>query len=435
MAMPKAGKERKRRWKKLAIGRVDLTPPVPIRLSGFGRIRQARGVHDSIWARIFLFEGKEELLWITMDLVGMDEILLPMLAGRTGIPEEHILISATHTHSGPVGTLLNTRPPFEGCELVFGDYNSVYMEKIADEISDKVRSLRHQLQPYQTRVIHGKIEGLGTNRHDPNMENDPDVMLLDFEMEDGRKAMICKMACHPTVLNQDNLKISADFPGTLEKSFPQYEQIGYVNGSCGDISTRFTRKANGEKELERYKELIEKTLRNLLDDAPDYSIPKGIEMKQKWMAVRKKPVVSVQMAEQKVREARKHLEEVKAQGADALTVRLAASVAEGTENDLMGAKMAAIQNSQLEELLLCVNVLDFNGQKIVTTPLELFCTLSNSVKERTGAEFIGYTNGYGLYMPDQEAFEKGFYESYSSPYACGQGEALMERIEQWINTK
>lgn len=419
---------------KIAIGRVDLTTPVPIRLSGFGKVRQAKGVHDPVWARIFLFEGKEELLWITMDLLGMDEGMVQMLSKRTGIPADRIVISATHTHSAPVGTLLNTVPPFEGLEAVVGDYNSVYMEKIANEIVEKVNELKNELQPYQTRVIKGTIEGLGTNRHDPEMENDPDVMLLDFLLEDGRKAMICRMACHPTVLNQDNLLISADYPGTLEKGLPEYDTVAYVNGSCGDISTRFTRKANGFEELDRYGKLIADTLHGLIEGAGEYEQPSGIHNEQKWIALRKKQMPPVKEAEQKVKEAKENLERIKAEGGDPLAVRLASSVMEGLENDLMGARIAEKQNSQLEEFLDCVNLLDFHGQKIVTTPFELFCTLSNPLKARTGVEVVGYTNGLGTYLPDQGAYEQGYYESFSSPYAPGEGEVLMDRIEQWIES-
>ena len=37
-----------------------------------------------------------------------------------------------------------------------------------------------------------------------------------MEQVEGKKAVLLNFACHPTVLNGTNLKVSADFPGAIQ---------------------------------------------------------------------------------------------------------------------------------------------------------------------------------------------------------------------------
>ncbi len=46
--------------------------------------------------------------------------------------------------------------------------------------------------------------------------------------EEGRRCLWTRMACHPTVLNGDNLELTADFPGALEACF----DCGRNGGFC-----------------------------------------------------------------------------------------------------------------------------------------------------------------------------------------------------------
>lgn len=57
---------------KCGFDRLDITPILPVRLSGFGKVRWANEIHDPIMARLFLFKGEEENLLIQLDLVAVD---------------------------------------------------------------------------------------------------------------------------------------------------------------------------------------------------------------------------------------------------------------------------------------------------------------------------------------------------------------------------
>ena len=110
-------------------------------------------------------------------------------------------------------------------------------------------------------------------------------------------------------------------------------------------------------------------------------------------------------------------------------IRVMESYVEGAQNNLLSASSLG----DVKSLPVSVSALKVNDQILVFTPVELFSKLSNPIKEKTGFEFIGYTNGYLLYMPDIIAYEKDYYESFSSPFKKGIAEVFMEEIVHWIN--
>ena len=61
---------------KAAFSKINITPELPVRLSGFGVNRVAHEILDPVCARIHYFKGHEELLWIQFDLCGVDNELI-----------------------------------------------------------------------------------------------------------------------------------------------------------------------------------------------------------------------------------------------------------------------------------------------------------------------------------------------------------------------
>src|SRR6266511_2748106 len=89
------------------VGTVQITPARSIFLSGYPHVaRYSTGVHDPLLSSSLYFQsGVTKVLMIANDV-----IYVPAQSARrvrkeieklTGVPERNILISATHTHSGP----------------------------------------------------------------------------------------------------------------------------------------------------------------------------------------------------------------------------------------------------------------------------------------------------------------------------------------------
>lgn len=73
---------------------------------------------------------------------------------------------------------------------------------------------------------------------------------------------------------------------------------------------------------------------------------------------------------------------------------------------------------------------------IWSAPLELFCELSNEVRERSPFEctfYFGNTNGWPGYLPSQEQWKYGGYEVGTvSPYTESTGRELMENVTGYL---
>lgn len=412
--------------------RIDITPALPVRLSGFGKVRWAETAHDPLFARLLLFSGEQETLWVQLDWCAADSMLFDQVADLTGIHQPHLIISATHTHSGPCGTVRCDQGILKGLEPVFGDVNACYIAETARRIADAVERLRQTKQNFQWRLVRGTVAGLGTDRHDPQLPCDQDAFVLELITEKGRRCLWTRMACHPTVLNGDNLELTADFPGALEACFDAVEMVAFVNGSCGDMSTRFTRQQSSFAEMERLAQLAADQLKSLLAQPVPFTPGEKLTLKihQRTFRVKAKVLDSVEVAEAQVSTLKAQVEQARKEGADAHALRLLESLKEGAENNLLSCRNA----SGLREIALSVSCIQLPSLNLITVPVELFSKLSNPVKAEWNAEFIGYTNGYALYMADENAFDQQFYEAMSSPFEKGAGEELIRQIGSWLLT-
>src|SRR4051794_8784117 len=86
---------------------IDITPPIGHRMAGYFDERLATGIHDPLKAKaIVLGQGQEQVALVFCDLVGISlnvsKKARALASQRTGIPVTNILISATHSHTGPL---------------------------------------------------------------------------------------------------------------------------------------------------------------------------------------------------------------------------------------------------------------------------------------------------------------------------------------------
>lgn len=413
---------------KTAFGRTDITPCLPVQLSGFAGVRVAREVHDPLYARVFLFDRDgEELLWVQLDLAIFDDYLMDRICEYARVTRKQLLVCSTHTHSGPGGTIDTYQGVNAGLDINLGGaLNAEYCHRVGRQIGELTEQLRKDLSPGTIRITRGELKGLGTDRHDPQLPADEGAMVIEVTSGE-KKAMIIRMSCHATVLNAENLMITADFPSAIEPHFPEYEQVAFVNGSAGDMSTRFTRQENTFREWERYGKLCADQLKEIMkQDAPVYD-DFNITLKQKVFTTEVRKMDTPQQAQARYDEAYGTYQQAIADGLPDIEIRLIKSVWEGAGNYLASCQAF----SKLDKIDVPVSVLELPSVSIFFTPTELFSKLSNPLR-KYGLEHVGYSNGYLQYMPDRRAYELNYYETASTPYACGAGEKLMDAIVAWL---
>ncbi len=92
---------------RLGTAAVKITPPLGTPMAGYYSARGSQGVLDDLYAKAaVLDDGKTKAAMVVCDLIGLPRAPVlearRIIAEKTGIPADNVMISATHTHTGPV---------------------------------------------------------------------------------------------------------------------------------------------------------------------------------------------------------------------------------------------------------------------------------------------------------------------------------------------
>ncbi|WP_414661807.1 hypothetical protein [Horticoccus sp. 23ND18S-11] len=134
--------------------RVDITPDLGILIVGSFSPTPATHVHDPLYARtLVLDDGSTRLAFVVVDNVGLPQVVCDeakrLITEKTGLPNSHVLISSTHTHSGGSA---RERTDTKAEEIRDGFTGKLpplapYQQFIARRISDSVRVAINRLEP------------------------------------------------------------------------------------------------------------------------------------------------------------------------------------------------------------------------------------------------------------------------------------------------
>jgi neutral ceramidase len=215
-----------------------ITPPVGVDLAGYGaRQGPSTSVHDDLRAYgLYLEEGDERLLWLHADLIGFDPAMVAdmrsALAAQSGLDARQVLLSATHTHSGPATVFLRH------C----GAMDVGYMASLAGYLLDAARAALANSQPVTLLFAEGRSTlAQDRRRPSPLSHADPALPVLAFQRKDGSYAgVITNYAMHNTCLPAENRRISGDVAGAtarhLLRMLPGQPAVLCTNGGCGNIN-------------------------------------------------------------------------------------------------------------------------------------------------------------------------------------------------------
>ena len=254
---------------------VPITPPVGTPMAGYYSARGAEGVHDDLYAKALVLEkdGARAAL-VALDLISTPRTLVEearrAIEEATGIRGRDVMISATHTHTGPV---LRGRGPREDALGATTDLARRYSDELPAKIVDAVRRAEGRLAPATVAVGHGHEASIAFNRRyhmkdgtvgwnpgklNPNVLKpagtiDPDVPVVYFESADRRPlATYVNYAVH--LDNIGGLQLSADMPTTVSKLLAEAQGPDlvtvYTSGCCGDINHIDVRSAEPQKGFE-----------------------------------------------------------------------------------------------------------------------------------------------------------------------------------------
>jgi len=407
-----------------------ITPLRSARLGGFAAERFSQGVHDDLYVKalaIVTDQGPRYML--TIDVLGADDTFLDRLhrmMGRQGLDPSALVVFCSHTHSAPVGLSRFTVYTF----VDDTDVDEGWVDTVLEAGLKALNDAAADVMDFSVTAATGDIVGVGSNRDDRSRPGDPQALALAFTRTDGRRCLLYNYSCHPTVLGSSNLMITADLPGQVASDFSaEYQQVMFINGSCGDISTRYNRRRNGFPELQRMGAIVHDALDAMLAK-PFYQGPlTRFAIDRHDMVLQYKTAVDADQAAADVRRLQADYDRLAAQGQDAVTLKNAHVLLEGA---MAVSNYAASRYPRKKTARFTVSLIHVGDIVIVTVPFELFSQLSKPLKDRYHVFFAGYADGYLAYLPDQEAYRRGFYEAGGALAAPGQGERLMEAIDELL---
>ncbi len=394
--------------------RRDITPDDSLPMGGYiERAGSATGKHGPLLAKAAAFRyGRSAAVLLVLDLLCVSHIWVSRLRNeisrKVGLPQNNILISATHTHSGPAVFFSMT-----GSDAQVHEYE----ENLLRWCSQTVESASASMNPVRLRAGAATVDDIGANRRDKTKAVDHTLSVVRIENLSGEAVgHLASFSCHPTVMGPSNLEYSADLfgeaAGEVEKAFHDSECLLFC-GAAADVSTRFVRREQTWTELERLgKKLGEKIISVSRDAQPIESA--GINARSTAMTIPFREIPDPLRAQSEYDEALGRI----AENAGESENRLARSLVEGAAARLFLSRLGgwrSIFGSDEAELEL--QVIRIGDIVICALPGEFFAARAKELLEAARPKFgfvAGCTNGYwGYFVPPDEA-ARGGYETMMS---------------------
>jgi len=224
-------------WK-AGVAKTVITPDENIWMSGYSaRNKPANDKIHDLWAKALALEdslGNRSVL-VTMDLLGLPKPVYDKICERLksalNLSKDRIILSTTHTHSGPVlaGALTDIYPQDIDNDKGITRYTASLESKIVQLVADAFQNMfsaalyaENGVTRFQVNRRHNRDATLPqqTELKGPNDHAVPVIKALDSQ--GNIRAIVFGYACHATTL--DGYAWCGDYPGfaqiELEKLYP-----------------------------------------------------------------------------------------------------------------------------------------------------------------------------------------------------------------------
>jgi neutral ceramidase len=417
----------------------NITPPLGGGIVGGFLPIPSRYVHDELHARcLVLDDGQTRLALVVCDLLGIHRSVSDearrLIESQVGIPPEHVLISATHTHSA-LSALGSSRykPEIELDE---------YQQFVARRIADGVQRAAHDLRPAEMAFGTAEAPEHVRNRRwylrpgtmpenpfgstmdqvkmnpprnspilvDPAGPTDPTISFLSFRELDGTPISVYAAYSLHYVGGVGPGHISADYFGMFCNHLARlmeadHQQPPFVaimaNGTSGDINNINFREPGTRRESYeqmRYvaQDVAEKVFQALAGLEYQHEITLAARYREAMIAPREVTPDMLAWAQEKV-----------------------ATPAEDTGRaDLprIYAERVLAMAQYPDPLAIPLQVLRIGPVSIGTMPCEVFCEIGLEFKERSPIQpafLVSLSHGYIGYLPPPHQHRLGGYETWA----------------------
>lgn len=396
-----------------AVSKIDITPDNSQQLLGYGP-RKSTGIHDRIFHRVAVMDdGKTRFVLVSSDICEFSPSEYDRVAARLErelkIPRQHFWWSVTHTHSAP-----ELGPPGLAEAFLANRYehqwDRIYSADTEQKLVEAVTEAIRKLEPAKLAVGWGHSNAninrrardsqgrtyLGLN---PDLPVDRRIGMLRLDKADGSPlAIIANYAMHGTVIGGQCTLISGDAPGIVADYVEKKTgaTMLYINGAAGNIAPIYSTQA-GPDRLNEFEPLL-----------GDRILEAYAKMTHPTSEVSLKPGGTV--IETPRRDGLNWPDDIK----------------DYTQKKPRGEWMV---NLPLRFLRINRDI------AIWSAPVELFCEVSNEIRERSPFPYTfyyGYTNGWLGYLMTDEEIPFGGYETTVTPFKPGVDKSVVNTVMSYL---
>ncbi len=440
---------------KVGYARVNINPPLGSALLGYYVKRIARGYLDDLEAfAIALVKGDKKFLIISIDtcLIGKELVdkFTTVIEETTGVPRENILISATHTHTGPFVEKPDGMATGENEEEIVMRYVQFLTNRIRDLAVLSLQTLKSAKMGYAVGKAPDRIAYIrrykmkdGSTQtcppiDDPNIdyplgELDQRVNVLRFDREGAESVVILNYGIHADTVNGD--LVSSDWCGwtrrTLEKALDGTKCL-CIMGAQGDVGSTNVHPLPGDMndtEISFDNEMKSPGMARFVGRAlagtvlQVYDKVAYIDVDDIDVIHRRIAIPANNPSPEEIPEARR-IKELHDSGRDDLipfeAMELTTVVAEAT-------RMLRLENGPYEfpaELM----GLRIGSVVLSAIPGEPFTNIGERIKKIPDWELVVpcvLSNGSLGYFPNNSAYDEGGYETRSSNFKRGVADVIV----------
>ena len=415
----------------------NITPELGAPIVGGFLPFPARHIHDELHARcLVLDDGKTRLALVVCDLLGLHRSVSVearrLIQETTGIPPEHVLISATHTHSAAsaLGEKRYTS------EQPLDDYQRFVARRIADGVRCAVNVLRSAQIAFGTAEApehvfnrrwfmregtvpvnpFGKVDKVkmnpppgSPNLLEPAGPTDPTISFIALREPEGRLISVFSAYSLHYVGGVGNGHISADYYGmfceALKKLQPATDsQSPFVallaNGTSGDANNiNFRQPRPATPPYEHMREVAEDVARKVNDALAKVTWKNSTELGARYREaeIARRPVEAELLA-----------------WANDTQAKAAPTPGKTDLSAIYAGRVLRLAQSA-PTLLVPLQVLRLGDIAIGTFPCETFAETGLEFKRRSPivhSFMVELNHGYIGYLPTPRHFALGGYETW-----------------------
>lgn len=433
--------------------KINVNPETQIPLVGFSntKFRWAKEIIDNVYTTaVAMTDGQgNTIILINADIVTTNDNLRDAVkvtvSAATGIPQENIILCGTHSHSLPdyastdiyesqrYNELLTQRIIQSAIEA-WQDLKpaKLYVGSIETESMNFVRSYEMNDGTYVSDN-HGKTAGKTYVGH--VKDADPTLHVAKITREGGKDIVICNWRAHPHFTGGASIyNLSSDYVGTFRDSVESMTGADFLflQGAAGNINEKS--RISGENRTSDYRVygaiLGDYTVQCLENNMTEVTTDQICVQNRDFYG----DIISIDVNLYYVAQSVNSV--FTATGNATQAMALAGD--SGIQSVYHASALTKNYNRTKERdgLMTFTAVSIGDVFAFVTFPGEAFDTISERVEEASPFDmtmFVGYCNGHVGYLPDEEAWSYGCYETDITRFVKGTDTQVVDIYTQMLN--